>query len=145
MPVGSALLNQAGRFAFVLALRASILTPSALRLPAVPCQMQTEKFGGGSVLSNHHKADVICDRCGESRRVEGGDLQLGTLSASWGPGSQHAGETYQIYLCESCFFSQLSAIKRERWTRLMFSEEGDVLNETESFGLVAEKTAGASD
>ncbi|HCL3680302.1 TPA: hypothetical protein N2B23_001280 [Pseudomonas aeruginosa] len=81
--------------------------------------------------------NVVCDRCGQSCWVDGsGDYQFGTLKASWGPGSQHVGEEYKLQLCESCFFAQLSSIKRERWTQAMFTDEGDAIRDDEYFGLV---------
>ncbi|MBA1261990.1 hypothetical protein [Stutzerimonas stutzeri] len=42
--------------------------------------------------------DVLCDVCGESTRVEGYGLQFGTLHASWGYGSTHDGERYEVHL-----------------------------------------------
>lgn len=80
--------------------------------------------------------DVLCDRCLGTTRVEGG-LQFGTLTARWGFGSQHDGEVYELHLCEVCFFLQVSAIKRERWTQVMFTAEGDAIRDNDSFGLVS--------
>lgn len=48
--------------------------------------------------------DVICDMYGESTRVPAGELQFGTMHASWGEGSSHCGEEYELHLCENCFF-----------------------------------------
>ena len=79
-------------------------------------------------------SDVLCDVCGKSTRVEGYGLQFGTLRASWGYGSAHDGERYEIHLCESCFFGTLSGLRRERMTNFMFSDEAQDLND---FGRVA--------
>ena len=49
-------------------------------------------------------SDVLCDVCGDSRCVEGHGLQFDTLRASWGYGSAHDGECYEIPVCEPCFF-----------------------------------------
>jgi len=38
--------------------------------------------------------DVICDMCGDSTRAEAGELQFGTMHASWGEGASHCGEDY---------------------------------------------------
>lgn len=48
-------------------------------------------------------SDVLCDVCGDSTRVEGYGLQFGTLQGSWGFGSVHDGERYEVHLCEPFF------------------------------------------
>ncbi|WP_224795675.1 hypothetical protein [Pseudomonas fluorescens] len=80
--------------------------------------------------------EVMCDRCGGTTQVEGNGLQFGTMRAQWGYGSQHDGQVYELHLCETCFFAQLTDIKRERWTREMFSAEGDAIRDDDNFGLV---------
>lgn len=40
-------------------------------------------------MKNDEEAGVICDLYGESTRVDGGDHQFGSLSTSWGAGSQY--------------------------------------------------------
>ncbi|MCY1268742.1 hypothetical protein D9M70_172230 [compost metagenome] len=79
-------------------------------------------------------SDVLCDVCGASTRVEGCGLQFGTLRASWGYGSAHDGECYEVHLCEPCFFSTLSGLRRDRMVNFMFSEEDQDLTD---FGRVA--------
>ncbi|MEB3736474.1 hypothetical protein ULF88_25790 [Halopseudomonas pachastrellae] len=79
--------------------------------------------------------DVLCDVCGDSTRVEGYGLQFGTLRASWGYGSKHDGECYEVHLCEPCFFRTISDLKRERMVNFMFSDENPELND---FGRVAQ-------
>jgi hypothetical protein len=59
-------------------------------------------------------SDVLCDVCGDSTRVEGYGLQFGALRASWGFGSAHDGERYEVHLCEPCFFRTISGLRRER-------------------------------
>ncbi|HEJ5741341.1 TPA: hypothetical protein SL763_001279 [Pseudomonas aeruginosa] len=78
--------------------------------------------------------DVLCDVCGGSTCVEGDGLQFGTLRASWGYGSAHDGESYQIHLCEPCFFRTISGLRRERMVNFMFSNEDQDLS---NFGRVA--------
>jgi hypothetical protein len=77
---------------------------------------------------------VLCDVCGDSTRIEGYGLQFGTLSASWGYGSTHDGERYEVHLCEPCFFRTISGLRRERMVNFMFSDEDQDLRD---FGLVA--------
>lgn len=63
----------------------------------------TEQISPDSVES------IVCKRCGRVCRPEG---EYGLLSAAWGAGSKHAGESYELHLCEPCFFALVSAIKR---------------------------------
>lgn len=78
--------------------------------------------------------DIFCDVCGNSMHVEGYGLQFGTLRASWGLGSAHDGECYEVHLCELCFFRTLGGLKRERMVNTMFSDADKDLS---SFGCVA--------
>ncbi|AXN29633.1 hypothetical protein CP913_13820 [Pseudomonas aeruginosa] len=79
-------------------------------------------------------SDVLCDVCGESTRIEGYGLQFGTLRASWGYGSNHDGERYEVHLCEGCFFRTISGLRRERMVNFMFGDDDQDLSD---FGLVA--------
>ncbi|WP_165668519.1 hypothetical protein [Metapseudomonas otitidis] len=79
-------------------------------------------------------SDVLCDVCGAITRIEGYGLQFGTLRASWGFGSAHDGERYEVHLCEPCFFTTLAGLKRDRMVNTMFSAGDEDLN---NFGLVA--------
>jgi hypothetical protein len=79
-------------------------------------------------------SDVLCDVCQCSPETRTGEHQFGTLQASWGPGSAHEGERYQVKLCESCFFQALANLKHERRTQNMFSDNCQDLSEV--FGLV---------
>lgn len=80
--------------------------------------------------------DVLCDVCGMSTRDGEGEPQYGTMHASWGKGSAHCGEEYELHLCESCFFSQVAEMKRVRWLAVMFDEEGDAILGDDAFGRV---------
>lgn len=80
-------------------------------------------------------SDVVCDVCGESTRV-GGGLQFATLQASWGEGSEHCGEDYELHLCEGCFFTQVAGMKRMRWLGCMFEDAGDSLLKNVTYGRV---------
>lgn len=75
-----------------------------------------------------------CDVCGNSAQVEGGGLEFGTLQAHWGYGSKHEGERYEVHLCESCFFSTLSNLRRSRQLDTMFNDPSEAIDET--FGLM---------
>lgn len=85
---------------------------------------------------NDQVVEVICDACGMSARGSNGELQFGAMHASWGEGSAHSGEKYELHLCESCFFAQVSAIKRARWLGQMFDEEGDTVLFNDAFGRI---------
>jgi len=84
--------------------------------------------------------DVICDMCGDSTLVAAGDLQFGTMHASWGEGSSHPGEEYELHLCENCFFVQVSTMKRTRWIGVMFEDEGDAILGDDAYGRVTRAT-----
>ncbi|HCN34181.1 MULTISPECIES: hypothetical protein [Acinetobacter] len=73
--------------------------------------------------------DVLCDVCKESTQ-----LNHAVLSANWGNGSKHAGEYYELYLCEACFFATVATLKREHRVKQMFNQD---FNEAalENFGL----------
>ncbi|EKT4451411.1 hypothetical protein QEL87_002722 [Pseudomonas putida] len=81
-------------------------------------------------------ADLMCDVCGLSTRNGDGELQYGTMHASWGRGSAHCGETYELHLCENCFFSQVAEMKRARWLAAMFDEQGYAILGDEAYGRV---------
>lgn len=86
------------------------------------------------VLPTETVADITCDVCCQSTRVEGYGLQFGTLQAHWGYGSKHDGERYEVHLCEPCFFLTLSTLRRERMVNTMFDETPDTTDG--KFGLV---------
>ncbi len=46
------------------------------------------------VLPTETVADITCDVCCQSTRVEGHGFQFGALQAHWGYGSKHDGERY---------------------------------------------------
>lgn len=79
-------------------------------------------------------ADISCDVCGQSTRVEGYGLQYGTLQAHWGYGARHDGERYEVHLCETCFFGVLSHLRHERRVNTLFDEQADSVGD--EFGLV---------
>ncbi|MBH3468636.1 hypothetical protein [Pseudomonas putida] len=80
--------------------------------------------------------DVVCDVCGISTRDGEGELQHGTMHASWGKGSAHCGEEYELHLCERCFFSQIAEMKRARWLAAMFDQEGDAILCDAAYGRI---------
>ena len=58
-------------------------------------------------------------------------------SAHWSYGSQHDGERYEVHLCEGCFFSTLSGLRRQRMVEHLFDEESDQTIKADApFGLV---------
>ncbi|MGO3986489.1 hypothetical protein ABI582_19170 [Pseudomonas sp. SAS7] len=85
--------------------------------------------------------DIICDMCGDSTRVAAGELQFGTMHASWGEGSSHCGEEYELHLCENCFFVQKSTMQRTRWIGVMFEDEGDEILKNQAYGLIGQHSA----
>lgn len=86
--------------------------------------------------------DVICDMCGDSTRTPSGELQFGTMHATWGEGSSHSGEEYELHLCENCFFVQVSTIQRTRWVSVMFEDEGDAILRNDAYGRVNMSNSG---
>lgn len=80
-------------------------------------------------------SDIHCAVCGDATRVPGYGQQFGTLQASWGYGSQHDGERYQVHLCESCFFGALAYLREQRRIHTMFDDEQPAGDEV--FGRVA--------
>ncbi len=79
--------------------------------------------------------DVLCDVCGESTSRSGQHSpQFGTLQAGWGYGASHDGESYQVHLCEGCFFSTLAYLKEQRRGNKMFSEKS--AEQERKFGLI---------
>lgn len=74
--------------------------------------------------------------CGDSTRVAAGELQFGTMYATWGEGSSHSGEDYELHQCENCFFIQVSTMQRTRWVSVMFEDEGDAILADEAYGRV---------
>lgn len=80
--------------------------------------------------------DVVCDVCGVSTWDGAGEPQYGTMHTSWGKGSAHCHEEYELHLCERCFFSQIAKMKRARWLAVMFDKEGDAILGNEAYGRV---------
>lgn len=80
-------------------------------------------------------SDIHCAVCGDATRVPGYGQQHGTLQALWGYGSQHDGERYLVYLCESCFFGTLAYLREQRRIHTMFDDEQPAGDEV--FGRVA--------
>lgn len=70
-----------------------------------------------------------------STEVKGYGHQFGTLQTPRGYGSRHDGECYQMHLCEACFFSTLSNLRRTRMVNTMFDD--DVADPEETFGLAS--------
>lgn len=70
-------------------------------------------------------ADVVCDVCLCSTRVENGGLEFATLSAHWGYGSRHDGERYELHMCENCFFKAVADIKGNRRRENLFNDDYD--------------------
>lgn len=79
--------------------------------------------------------DVLCDVCGESTSQNGQHSpQFGMLQAEWGYGSPHDGESYQVHLCEGCFFSTLAYLKEQRRVDQIFSDKS--VEKEQKFGLI---------
>ncbi|TFW19270.1 hypothetical protein E4L40_24190 [Pseudomonas putida] len=84
--------------------------------------------------------DVVCDVCGVSTWDGAGEPQYGTMHASWGNGSAHCGQEYELHLCERCFFSQIAEMKRARWLAVMFDQEGDTILGDDAYGRIRTPT-----
>ena len=81
--------------------------------------------------------DVLCDVCSRATTPPGGSAQYGMLTAHWGYGSKHDGERYEVHLCEQCFFSTLSTLRRQRMVEHMFDETSGIAGEPDAeFGQV---------
>lgn len=79
--------------------------------------------------------NISCTICNCSNEIIGDSTsQKGLLYASWGNRSKHEGETYMLYLCESCFFSTISYCKELR--RSISINAGEELEESFEFGRV---------
>ena len=77
--------------------------------------------------------DVLCDVCSNSTTIDGDSTGLGVLSAQWGYDSKHDGERYEVHLCESCFFSTLVNLSRDRMINHLFDEPA---KNQPAFGLI---------
>ena len=58
--------------------------------------------------------DVICDCCGQSSTTMNIGPSWAELCATWGYGSIHDGDQYDIDICENCFLEILNFIKAKR-------------------------------
>ncbi len=61
---------------------------------------------------------VYCDICGVCCTIDNIGQEYATLEASWGYGSQHDGEKYELHLCEKCFFDTIVHMKSQRYSYL---------------------------
>jgi hypothetical protein len=82
--------------------------------------------------------DKICDVCEESVVIEGNYEETGTLSASFGYGSEEDGNVYHLDLCEKCFKGALFALRDKRKAIFMSNDEKNL--EDEKFGLVTNRS-----
>lgn len=79
--------------------------------------------------------DVLCDVCGKSTSLsDQHSPQFGMLQADWGYGSSHDGESYQVHLCEGCFFTTLAYLKEQRRGNKMFSKKS--VEQERELGLI---------
>jgi len=78
-----------------------------------------------SILPVETVVDITCDACGKSTRADGGGLEYGVLQANWGYGSKHDGERFEIHLCEGCFFSSVSNIRRDYALNTLFDKSSE--------------------
>ncbi|WP_151705615.1 hypothetical protein [Nitrincola alkalilacustris] len=76
---------------------------------------------------------VLCDVCGRNTS-DGKTSEFGTLKADWGYSSAHDGASYEVHLCEVCFFSALATLKEQRRAHTLFSD--DNLDSAIEFGRV---------
>ncbi|TCM59174.1 hypothetical protein EC844_1493 [Acinetobacter calcoaceticus] len=81
------------------------------------------------VFATEFTVNPICDVC--DRKIQNNS---GRLNASWGIGSQHDGEQYDVQLCETCFFSALVHLRNEKKIYHIFDEHFD-FSKLNNFGL----------
>ena len=55
--------------------------------------------------------DVVCNRCGKSCRVEGGNFECASVRVDWGYGSGKDGTREAWDLCEACHDEVVAAFK----------------------------------
>ncbi|MGI2259077.1 hypothetical protein [Shewanella sp. GXUN23E] len=68
--------------------------------------------------------DVLCDVCGSSTTGHSGcGPDYASLTADWGYGSAHDGDSYEIHLCERCFFNTLENLKVRRSDAGLFGND----------------------
>ncbi len=78
--------------------------------------------------------DVLCDVCGKSTINQGGcSPEYASLTADWGYGSPHDGDSYEVHLCEPCFFQTLAYLKEQRRDNTIFGDENQDVGK--EFGL----------
>lgn len=78
--------------------------------------------------------DVLCDVCGSSTtRQPNGSPDYASLTANWGYGSPHDGDSYETHLCEPCFFQTLAYLKQQRKGNSIGCDNNQ--NLAEEFGL----------
>ena len=82
--------------------------------------------------------DRICNVCEESIVIEENYEETGTLSASFGYGSEEDGNVYHLDLCEKCFKGALFAFRDKRKAILMSDDEKNLVDE--KFGLVINRS-----
>lgn len=75
------------------------------------------------IIPTEQVVDILCDTCGCSTKIDLGSNEFGTLSASFGYGSLHDSEKYQVHLCESCFFETLAYLRETHRQKNMFDPE----------------------
>ncbi|MCY9872957.1 hypothetical protein [Vibrio barjaei] len=84
------------------------------------------------------EVDCICDACGDSLYIKVAGERIkegGQLSAEFGFASDgEDGNRYQVDLCQKCFFSTISSIKKRRNLLSLFAEDFEQPDET--FGKV---------
>lgn len=86
------------------------------------------------IVPTEQVIDILCDACGRSTKTVGTN-EYGTLSASFGYGSRHDGERYQVHLCEGCFCSTLGAVMELHRGNHIFDDNYEAAN-PDKFGRI---------
>lgn len=73
-------------------------------------------------------AKICCYACCRTVDADGRELEVGSLSASWGKNSTHDGESYNLSLCEECFFRVLGDLRFQRAIQMHVDDDEDNLN-----------------
>ena len=65
--------------------------------------------------------DVLCDKCGKPCKQ--GDCspigEFAILKAHWGYDSGHDMQSYELHICESCFFALIKNFKHKEFTEML--------------------------
>ena len=71
---------------------------------------------------------VSCYACCRTVDADGREMEFGSLIASWGRSSTHEGESYDLSLCDECFFRVLGDLRLQRAIQMNIDSDENYLN-----------------